>query len=496
VSRAVATPHVEATAAARRAYGEGGNALDAALAAAVALTVVYPHNCGVGGDLFALVRGPDGALTNVNASGPAARGVDVARLRATHRRMPARGPDPITVPGVVAGWEALHRLGAALPWDAAFAAAIGLAEEGVPVARSLAAALAEEDLRDPGMRAVFAPGGPLRQPALARTLRELAAGGADALYRGELGARLAAGLRRAGSPLDRDDLAVFAPELGAPASVRFRGLDVHTSPPNSSGVLLLQALAALEHGGSEDPGRLATIFRLGDAQRERALGDPRVRPVDLEDWIGAERIAAVVRTASAPPVPALDATGDTVAVVASDGEWTVSLIQSLFGSFGARVLEPETGILLHNRGRSFSLEPGHPAELGPGRRPPHTLMPVLAERDGRLAGALGTMGGRAHAQIHAQLLLRLTAGEPPQAAVDAPRWVVGTLDTRASRDAARVEAGVPDDVRRSLAAAGAVVTPVGERSEEVGHAQAVWVLSDGTLAAGSDPRADGGAAVI
>jgi gamma-glutamyltranspeptidase/glutathione hydrolase len=180
-----------------------------------------------------------------------------------------------------------------------------------------------------------------------------------------------------------------------------------------------------------------------------------------------------------------------VAVVASDGEWTVSLIQSLFASFGARVLEPDTGILLHNRGRSFSLTPGHPAELGPGRRPPHTLMPVLVERDGRLAGALGTMGGRAHAQIHTQLLLRLTAGEAPQDAIDAPRWVVGTLDPGAGRDAARVEAGVPDDVRASLTRAGAVITEVPDLSEEVGHAQAIWVGPGGSLAEGSDRRADG-----
>jgi gamma-glutamyltranspeptidase/glutathione hydrolase len=158
------------------------------------------------------------------------------------------------------------------------------------------------------------------------------------------------------------------------------------------------------------------------------------------------------------------------------------------------VLEPETGILLHNRGRSFSLEPEHPAELGPGRRPPHTLMPVLAERDGRLAGALGTMGGRAHAQIHTQLLLRLTAGEAPQAAVDAPRWVVGTLDPGAGRDVARVEAGVPGDVRDSLRRAGAVITDVPDLSEEVGHAQVVWAGPDGELAEGTDRRADGAAA--
>jgi gamma-glutamyltranspeptidase/glutathione hydrolase len=182
-----------------------------------------------------------------------------------------------------------------------------------------------------------------------------------------------------------------------------------------------------------------------------------------------------------------------VAVVAADGDGlAVSLIQSLCGSFGARVLEPETGVLLHNRGAFFSLVPGHPNELAPGRRPAHTLMPLIVERAGAFAGALGTMGGKAHAQILAQVLFALHAGSGAQEAVTAPRWVVGGLDLGEPDIATRAEAGVPATVRAALVAAGLDVTDVDWPSEDLGHAQAIWVSGD-TLDAGSDPRAGGAA---
>jgi gamma-glutamyltranspeptidase len=515
---AVATPQADATAAAVRAFRAGGNAIDAALAGAAALAVTYPHNTGLGGDLFALVRHPGGRVDAVNASGPAARRVDADAQRRRGARMPRRGPDPITVPGAVAGWEALHALGAARPWEEALAAAIALAQDGVPVPRSLAAAI-EEDARDvladPGLRGVLAPGGRrlregerLRQPALAATLRTLAAEGPRALYEGELAARLLAGLARAGSLLRGEDLAGFAPEVGPPWRTRFRGLDVAATPPNSAGALLLQALRALEASGAADPlgadaGLLAQLLRLGGEQRDARLADPRALPADPADWLGPERISALVAGArqsaggAARPrgTDLLAGRGDTVAVVTADGSGrTVSLVQSLFASFGAAVLEPSTGMLLHDRGAAFSLDPGHPNELAPGRRPAHTLMPVLLERDGRGAGALGTMGGRAHAQILAQVLLALTDGADPQDAVAAPRWVVGGLGPGEPADAVQVEAGVPELTRGALAQAGLHARELPARSEAVGHAQAIWIDGDGTLRAGSDPRADGAAA--
>jgi gamma-glutamyltranspeptidase len=504
---AVATPHHAATAAGEAAFAAGGNALDAALAAAAVLCVAYPHNCALGGDLFALVRTADGTIVDVNASGPAGAAVDAGALRARHGdALPVTGPDTVTVPGLVAGWGEIHALGAQLPWADALAAATAAARDGVPVARDLGLAIEETAAgiaADPGMAEVFAPGGtPLRtgdelvQPALAETLAAVARGGAGAFYTGDVAERLAGGFAARGGTLTTDDLAAFAPETGAPLAGAYGDLEVLTSRPNSSGILLLQALAALEAAGLDDPlgadaAALAEIMRAGGEDRARHLGDPRHVDVDPAAWLGADRIAALVERArgtSRPGDRVLEPrpSGDTVAVVAAGADGSaVSLIQSLFHGFGAQILEPSTGVLLHNRGSFFSLEPGHPNEIAPGRRPSHTLMPVMVRRAGRLAGVLGTMGGRVHAQIHVQVLLRLLAGHTPQEAVDAPRFVVGAMQRGEPDDTIRVEADLAAAARAALGHARE--EPTG--SDWMGHAQAIW-LEDG-IRAGTDRRADG-----
>lgn len=547
---AIATPQRDATAAGMAAFAAGGNALDAALAAAAVLCVTYPHNCALGGDLIALVREPDGTTTSVNASGAAAAAASADRLRAAGAvTMPVTGPDTVTVPGLVAGWETLHGLGAALPWPAALAAAIERAEEGFAVGRSLAEAAtdqAAEIAEDPGLRALLQHDGrpvregeTVRQPALAATLRTLAADGPRAFYDGPLAGRLIAGLRAAGCLLSDEDLAGFAPELTAPLRHRCGDLDLLTSPPNSSGVLLLQSQAALAAAGAADPlgadaGLYAELLRLGAEQRDAMLADPRTAPLaregrpggaaadargaglaregkpgdvpfDRDAWLGDARLAELVALARARaggdiPEPSGEPTprpsGDTVAVAAVDGEGrAVSLIQSVFHSLGALLLEPQTGVLMHNRGSFFSLAPGHPNELAPGRRPAHTLMPALVERGGALRYALGTMGGKAHAQVLGQVLLRLEAGADPQAAVDAARWVVGGVEVGERDDTIRVEDDVAPAARAAIERAGMQPVAIGLRSEWTGHAQAIAVAADGTLRAGSDPRADGAAAV-
>jgi len=443
---AIATPERSATAAGARAFEAGGNAIDAALAAAATLAVTYPHMCGVGGDLFALVRDASGAVTSVNASGPAPALADPGGLGS---RMPATGVATITVPGAVAGWERLHALGAARPWASAFEAAIACAADGFAPPSSLAAAMEATGVLELTEW--------LRQPALAATLRALAADGAGALYGGDVGARLAAGLEERGAWLRLDDLAAFAPELTPPLAGRFRDLDVLTSPPNSSGYLLLRALETLERG-SADPVFLTDVFQAGLRERAASLADPR------------------------------GPSGDTIAIVTADASGrAVSLIQSLFNAFGSQVLEPSTGIVLHNRGSAFTLEPGHPNQLAPGRRPAHTLMPVMVQREGALQGVLGTMGGAFHAQIHVQVLLHLLAGASAQEAVAAPRWTAGL-------DGVQAEADIPSETRAALVAAGTPVTDLPPHSpSSVGHAQAIWVAGDGTFDAGSDPRADGAA---
>jgi gamma-glutamyltranspeptidase len=517
-TRAVATPERAATAAAEAAFRAGGNAIDAALAAAAVLTVTYPHNCALGGDLFALLRSPDGDVVSVNASGPAARAVDPAALRRRGRSMPIVGPQAVTVPGLVAGWEELHRRGAALSWGDALAAAISHADDGVPVSPGLARAIAHTPglIKDPGMAATFAPAGRplrtgdvLRQPALAATLRQLAADGPRAFYEGPIADALVGTLANSGSALAGVDFREFRPEITPPLAGAFDGLEILTSPPNSSGILVLQALAALEASAAanplgEDAGVLAELFRIGDEDRARMLADPRAVPFDRDDWLGEERMTAAVARARAvaagAPVPATrhdapPSSGDTVAVVAVDDEGrAVSLIQSLFHWFGAQLLDPATGVLLHNRGAAFSVRDDRAGALAPGRRPPHTLMPIMLHRDGALAGVLGTMGGRVHAQIHVQVLARLLVGETAQAAVDAPRWIVGAMDIGQREDTIHIEAGCDEMTRAALARAAPDHTPIERGSDILGHAQAIWL--EPALSAGSDFRADGAAAIL
>jgi gamma-glutamyltranspeptidase len=497
---ALATPHRLATSAGAAAFRDGGTALDAALAAAATLAVVAPQDCSIGGDAIALVGTPDGRLQVVNASGAAARAAAVSG-----DEMPIRGTDPITVPGVVAGWESLAAIGARLPWKRLLAPAIDYAEAGFDVAGPLARALARHgDLlrRDPGLRAVFAPhgrplaaGATLRQPALARSLRALAEGGPAALYRGEVGARFVAGLRALGSRLTEADLADHASELTTPLRRAYAGVEIATAPPNSQGFVLLQLTGASEAlGPPPDPlgpdlPLLAALARLTARDRDLHLADPSAGGApQLERLLGREHLDALAAAAArAPDAPAprvgRHGDGDTVAVVAMDHEgYAVSLIQSVYWAFGAGVLEPATGILCHNRGAGFSLRPGAANELRGGVRPPHTLMPVLTLRDGAVRGAHGTMGGAAQPQIHLQALLRLLRGASAAETVAAPRWIV-------------------DESGALLVEADAGVGPAGARTipaldDTAGHLQLARRGADGALEAASDPRADEAGAIV
>jgi gamma-glutamyltranspeptidase/glutathione hydrolase len=513
VTGALATPHHLATEAGAEAFRAGGNAIDAAVAAAATLTVVYPHNCAVGGDVIAIVQTPEHGAIVVNGSGAAAAATSADDLRRAHAQMPLAGAVPVTTPGAVAAWETLLSLGGRCPLARALEAAVVHAGEGVPVSRSLAAAvvaLQDELAADEGLRDVFLPGGAplseqavLRQPALARTLRTIAADGPPALYGGAVGAALVARLRSLGSTLTLDDLGAHETELAAPLAGRFGGTEVLTAPPNSQGFVLLEILAALEALGEPagaEAGVLARLFALTSADRDRHLADPRFAAVpvaELLDPAHAHRLAEAATSSRpfdlAPPVAA--GTGDTVAVVAADADgYGVSLIQSIFSTFGARILDPATGIVCHNRGSCFSLDPASPNVLAGGKRPAHTLMPVLLRRGGRVVGVNGTMGGRAQAQIHAQLLLAARSGCSAEAAVRAPRWTVGTLEGGGTVKVV-AERDVPARATASIEAAGFTVETVGVLDEEVGHAQAVWIDEHG-FRAGSDPRADGSAAVL
>lgn len=410
---AIACPHRDAARAGEDAFRSGGSAVDAALAAAAVLTVVYPHMCAIGGDAMALVAQPDGTITAVVGAGAAPASADPDRLG---NQMPWQGPDTITVPGMVDAWGEVAGLGATRGWMDLLAPAIALARDGAEVAPGLARALEAQ----PAMREHFPDD--LRQPALAHTLEQIGVNGPRDLYEGGIAQRLA----ESGLPLTSRDLSRHRSELTRPIAATVEGLEVLTTPRPTQGYVLHEILAALDAG--EEP---AAAFRRTAAERDRHLADGR--------------------------------SGDTVAIVAADEDGhAISLIQSVYGAFGSGIVEPRTGILLHNRGAGFSLDPASPNRLAPGKRPAHTLMPVLVRRGGEIEIVQGTMGGRAQPQINAQVLLRLLAGATAQDAVAAQRIVV-------DGDAVATE------------------------GDAVGHAQAIRRMRDGALDAGSDPRADGAA---
>ncbi len=488
-SVAVAAPHGLAVDAAQEAVEAGGNAIDAALAAAAVLVVSYPHQCALGGDLTALVRGADGRVEAVLSLGAAPAAVDVEALRAQGGRMPARGALAVTVPGIVAGWSELARLGARRGLREPLLRAAELAEAGVPVAPGLSRGLAETAeavASDPGLRAIFTRGGePLRtgdtlvQPRLAATLRRLAEDPSD-FYRGETAERLVAALRRLGSPVTAEDLAAHAAERPAPLAATVGETRWWAPPPPSQGAT---ALALIAPEVDPDAELLARV-RAAQAARARLLGDPRGGPIDVAGLRSPRPLPAT------DPAPAPRVSGDTVAVAAVDGKGrSVTLIQSVFQTFGAGILEPETGIVLHNRGSSFSLEPGHPAELVGGRRPPHTLCPLLAESaDVRLA--LGCQGGSAQPSILAQVAAAaLDPGADLAAALAAPRFVVGSQELGFDTETVLIE--------RGAAMPGLPPLPLVEvgRDSRCGHVQAARAAAAG-LDAATDPRADGRAATI
>jgi gamma-glutamyltranspeptidase/glutathione hydrolase len=510
---AIATPHVEATSAGLGAFDAGGNAVDAALAAAVTLAVAYPHMCGVGGDLFALVREPGGRTVVLNASGAAPAAVDVEAIRRSYGTMPERGPHTVTVPGAASGWWRLARDWSALGFTPAFEAAIEFARKGVQVARSLADDLAlcgEAASLDPAFAEVFAPAGrplaqgeTLVQRALARTLEAIAESGPGLLYGGEVGAAIARDLSGLGSAMTLEDLAAHEPEPCSPLTLRYRDLDVSVPPPNSQGFALLEALAAIERLGVDpdplgpDAGVLAEVFRLTAIDRDANNADTRRASVPVDSLLDEEHTAGLIRRVrdhGGGPTPRRH--GDTIALVAADSSGLgVALVQSLYDSFGSGILEPTTGVLLHSRGSAFALDPSHPNVLSGGKRPAHTLLPVVVHRDGRLAALAGTMGGGGQPQIDAMSLIRaFDMGMDPAAAVAAPRWLVGGMSLGTTERALVAESSVPGSTREAFERAGYTVETVGELDGAVGHAQLLLAHGDGTLEVGSDPRADGSAA--
>lgn len=522
----VSTSHPLAAQAGLRMLWKGGNAVDAALAAAAAITVVEPVSCGLGGDAFALVW--DGErLSGLNASGVAPAAWNPEYFRQRHgedargiANKPMRGWDTVTVPGVIAGWEALHAKFGSLPFADLLEPAIEIAERGYSVSPIVAhkwAAAVPELQGLPGFADTFMPRGraPLVGermclPGHARTLRTLAKDGPRAFYEGALAGQIAAFAREGGGALTEADLRAYRPEWGEPIGKRFGRHTIHEIPPNGQGIAALIALGIAEYAGvaewpvdSADSQHLQIeAMKLAFADVYRYVADPRAMDVTpaqmLDDAYLAERAKLIDRARATHFAAGRPHSGGTIYLSAADERgMMVSFIQSNYMGFGSGLVVPGTGVALQNRGHGFSMDPASPNVVAGGKRPFHTIIPafVTEEVDGRTQAAMsfGVMGGDMQPQGHLQTVVRMLGyGQQPQAACDAPRWKVNrdfTLDVESTMHRETVDA---------LAARGHTIKSIDDPYMDFGSGQFVWRLDrddpERGYVAASDSRRDGLAA--
>jgi len=502
VNGAVSAAEQLATNAGIATLQAGGNAVDAAIATNSVMAVVAPHQCGMGGDLFALVH-RDGTTVALNASGRAGSGADPDGLRRDGlTEMPLHHDiRTVTVPGCVDGWVALHQRFGTMPLADLLAPAIRLAESGFPASPLLTASLRRLDGRGAAQLASLAAGSNVgarvARPGVAAALRGVAQGGRAAFYEGPFGA----GLIGLGDGLYTDeDLARPQADWVEPLSTTAFGVDLHTIPPNSQGYLTLAALRLAEQVGlPDDPDDPEWAHVLIECATAAGFDRPTVLHdgADGSALLGAidMRGEMIDRHKSSQRHGPGDR-GDTTYLCAVDGNGMgVSLIQSNASGLGSWLAEPNTSINLHNRGLGFSLEARHPAEFSPGRRPPHTLSPALASRNGDLVSVFGTMGGDAQPQILLQIAARLFHhGQSPNRAISAARWALSGpstgFDTWTSGvvPTVEVEGHAPEQWLVDLARRGHTVELVPAYDSGFGHAHAIVVEPDGVLAGMADPR--------
>ncbi len=514
-----AAPHFAAAAAGRDILAEGGNALEAMLAMAAMIAVVYPHMNHAGGDAFWSIRERSGRVRTIMAPGPAGAAAQPELYR-EYETIPTRGPlAALTVPGAVGGWamalENAHAVGGRLPLKDLLAAAIDRARAGYAVSRSQAQVTAEklaELAPVPGFADAFLLDGKpppqgtvLKQEAFAATLEHLAHVGLDDFYRGDIARELAADLERIGSPLTREDFTRYRATLREPLHVELQGTAVYNTDAPTQGVASLMILALFDRLGVTQAEGFDHIHGLVEAtkralrMRDRVVSDPGNLAHALDRVLEPRFIAGEamkIDRHKAAPWPLGQTEGDTVWMGAADSSGlVVSYIQSLYWEFGSGCVLPRTGILMQNRGINFSLQRGALNFLVPGRVPFHTLNPALAVlKDGRVM-AYGAMGGDGQPQTQSAVLTRYALfGEPLADAIDRPRWVLGRT-WGDPRTALRLEPRFDDALIDALVHAGHEVEMVSEPySDIMGHAGAVVLHPDGNLEGAHDPRSDGGAA--
>ncbi|MGH9032243.1 MAG: gamma-glutamyltransferase family protein [Acidimicrobiia bacterium] len=498
----VATPHYLASSAGLAVLADGGNAVDAAVAANLTLGVVTPYFCGYGGDLFAVVW--DGQLHGYLGSGRSAATASLDALQNEFDLMPTYGCHTVTVPGGPAGWFALlERWGSRSFGDVA-AAALRYARDGFEIT-----APAGEIFE--GCRHLYAEfpdwvaaygeataGSVLRQPAMARTIERLAADGPEAYYRGPVAEAIAVAVQAAGGALTTDDLAGHTGRFAEPLRAPYRGGEIAELPPPTQGVTALEALrildgAPLPADGIDRQHLLVEATTLALADREQYVSDPDAMAVSaatlLEDeWVDERRRMLEAERATAV-LSGAGRRGGTAYLCAADADGLlVSLIQSNFLAFGSGVHVPEWGINLNNRGSSFSLDPTSVNVFAPSKLPMHTLIPAMALRDDEPWLVFGSMGGDAQAQVHVQVMAHVVDdGADPQVAVDAPRWRVEPASGQLL-----AERRFPPELLEGLRARGHTVQTVRAFDSGMGHAHAI-LRTAGGYAIATDPRAEGAA---
>lgn len=506
----VATSHPLASSAALDVLRRGGNAVDAAITAAAVLPVAEPHMTSLGGDCFAIVAEPDGTLHGLNGSGRAPAALTPERVaEAGLSEVAADHGVSVTAPGAVDAWARLMARFGTIGLDGALSAAIDLAERGVPVAPRTAYDWAEEAARlagDAGARRHYlksdgtAPGvgDVMAYPALAATMRRIAADGPAGFYGGPVGDDIVAAVAAHGGCLSLEDLAGVEADWVDPVLSPYRDLSVGELPPNGQGVTALMMLAILQRFdlagldpvGAERLHLEVEAARLAYACRDQFVCEPATAAFPasmLLDPVYIDRMAARIdparRMENPGNVDPRDAT-DTIYLCVVDGDGlAVSFINSLYYSFGSAIVGERSGVVLQNRGSCFVTTPGHPNQVGPGKRPMHTLIPGLLARDGLPTAVFGVMGGQYQACGHAHVVGNLVDhGMDPQAAIDAPRaFFEGEVTV--------LERGVSDAAAAGLAERGHTIA---RRQMPLGGGQMVMIDRErGVLIGGSDPRKDG-----
>jgi len=499
----------------------GGNAIDAAIAANAVLGLVEPHMNGVGGDLFAIIyEAKTGKLHGLNASGWAPSGLTPALLaKRGLTRMPNNGIFAVTVPGAVAGWDAMRSRFGTKPFSELLASAIWYADNGFPVSEVIAGewAGAERKLSaTPEAKATYFLGDRppkfgevFRNPNLAATLRRIAEHGRDGFYRGATAEAILALSRTAGGTMTAADLGEFEVEWQEPISTTYRGWRVYEMPPQGQGIAALMMLNIMERfplgeWGFHDPRSMHVMIeakKLAYADMLRYVGDPKFSRVPVSQMLSREHASARAANldltkAACDVMPAQIAGlegahgGDTIylTVVDADGN-IVSLIQSIYSTFGTGLVPPKAGFALHNRGALFTLEANQPNTLAPRKRPLHTIIPAFMEKDGVRIG-FGIMGGWTQSQAHAQFVSNIADyGMTIQQALEAGRFVKNSF----RGCDVQIEALVPESTRDALKTLGHEIRLVAPRSDTFGRGQVVMSMPDGVKFGASEPRHDGAA---